>query len=51
MTPALLRVIATILIVASGAVLLVTDHTKLFAALLVVGNLFSLAAHFVERRN
>ena len=42
----LLRIGAATLIVASGIALFATDSTKVFASLLIVGNLLSLAAHY-----
>ena len=51
MNPAALRVVAAIFIVVAGLVFFATEHTKAFAGLLVIGNLLSLAAHFVERRS
>lgn len=50
MSPTALRVLAAIFVVAAGVVLFAADQSRTFAALLILGNLLSLTAHFVERR-
>lgn len=46
-----LRSLAAVLIVASGVVLFSGDHLgKLFAVLLIIGNLLALAATWLEAR-
>ena len=48
-SPFALRVLAALFLIAAGVLFFATEHTKVFAALLVLGNVLSLAAHFVER--
>lgn len=50
MSSFLLRVLAAVFVVAAGVVMFAIENVTAFAGLLIVGNLLSLAAHFVERR-
>lgn len=45
-----LRIIAALFILASGIVFFALDSSKLFALLLIAGNLFSLAAQWRSDR-
>lgn len=51
MNSTILRIAAALFIAASAVVFFATEQTNVFVALLVLGNLLSLAAHFVERRS
>lgn len=46
----MLRIAAVILIVASAVALFASDESKIFATLLILGNLCSLGPHLIERR-
>ncbi|MHB1313502.1 MAG: hypothetical protein ACYC3L_15905 [Gemmatimonadaceae bacterium] len=46
-----LRIGAAVFIVGSGVVLFTTDSSKLFAALLIIGNLLSLAANVRDQKS
>jgi hypothetical protein len=50
MTSTVLRTAAVLLIVGSAVALFVSDESKVFASLLILGNLCSLGAHLIERR-